>query len=42
MNNLSSYEKVNGRPFVNTGRHPIALYDYLFDDASGKMGFRHG
>jgi hypothetical protein len=29
-------------PFVNTGRHPIALYDYLFDDASGTVGFRAG
>src|SRR5207248_589963 len=28
------------KPFVNTGRHPIALYDYLFDDASGKLGFK--
>jgi hypothetical protein len=29
-------------PFVNTGRHPIALYDYLFDAGSGKVGFRAG
>ena len=26
------------KPFVNTGRHPIALYDYLFDDGAGKVG----
>ena len=30
------------KPFVNTGRHPIALYDYLFDDGSGKVGFKPG
>jgi hypothetical protein len=28
------------QPFVNTGRHPIALYDYLFDAASGRVGFK--
>jgi anti-sigma regulatory factor (Ser/Thr protein kinase) len=27
-------------PFVNTGRDPIASYDYLFDDGSGKVGFK--
>ena len=30
------------KPFVNTGRHPISLYDYLFDHASGKLGFKPG
>jgi hypothetical protein len=27
-------------PFDNTGRDPIASYDYLFDDGSGKVGFK--
>jgi hypothetical protein len=30
------------KPFVNTSRHPIALYDYLFDDGSGRVGFKPG
>lgn len=29
-----------GPPFVNTGRHVISKYDYMFDAGSGKLGFR--
>ncbi|MFY9764905.1 MAG: hypothetical protein WAK42_07850 [Mycobacterium sp.] len=27
-------------PFVNTGRHLLADYDYLFDAEAGHIGFR--
>ena len=27
-------------PFVNTGRHVLARYDYLFDADAGHIGFR--
>jgi hypothetical protein len=27
-------------PFVNTGRHLLAGYDYMFDAVGGRIGFR--
>ncbi len=27
-------------PFVNTGRNLIARFNYLFDDGSGRVGFK--
>jgi hypothetical protein len=29
-----------GMPFINTSRHALSQFDYLFDDANGRLGFR--
>jgi hypothetical protein len=31
---------LDGTPLVNTGRHLLAAYDYLFDAKAGEVGFR--
>jgi hypothetical protein len=37
--NWSSYSAGNPTQFVNTGRHPLAWFTYLYDAACGQIGF---
>jgi hypothetical protein len=34
----TSQRWASGAPFINTGRHVIASYDYLYDPGCGKVG----